>query len=164
MDQCPCCSEKPFEECCGPYINGEKLTETAEATMRSRYTAYATGAIEYIKETTHRTALSEFDEESARRWSKSSVWKGLSILSKNKGTAEDTEGEVEFVAFYEQNGKDERHHERATFKKEGRKWFFADGEYIGPKPFVREAPKVGRNDPCPCNSGRKYKKCCGKVA
>lgn len=29
-------------------------------------------------------------------------------------------------------------------------------------PFVRETPKVGRNDPCPCGSGRKFKKCCGK--
>ena len=29
------------------------------------------------------------------------------------------------------------------------------------KPIVREAPKVGRNDPCPCGSGKKYKKCCG---
>ena len=30
--------------------------------------------------------------------------------------------------------------------------------------FRREAPKVGRNDPCPCGSGKKYKKCCGKAA
>ena len=29
-------------------------------------------------------------------------------------------------------------------------------------PYVREAPKTGRNDPCPCGSGKKYKKCCGK--
>ena len=33
--------------------------------------------------------------------------------------------------------------------------------YLAPKPYVRE-PKVGRNDPCPCGSGKKYKKCCGK--
>jgi preprotein translocase subunit SecA len=33
--------------------------------------------------------------------------------------------------------------------------------YVRPQPFVRE-PKIGRNDPCPCGSGRKYKKCCGK--
>lgn len=30
------------------------------------------------------------------------------------------------------------------------------------QPFVRKAPKVGRNDPCPCGSGKKYKKCCGR--
>jgi preprotein translocase subunit SecA len=27
---------------------------------------------------------------------------------------------------------------------------------------VRTGPKVGRNDPCPCGSGKKYKQCCGK--
>ena len=29
------------------------------------------------------------------------------------------------------------------------------------EPFVRDQPKVGRNDPCPCGSGRKFKRCCG---
>ncbi len=37
----------------------------------------------------------------------------------------------------------------------------SDTEYVAPQPFVRE-PKIGRNDPCPCGSGKKYKKCCGK--
>ena len=31
-------------------------------------------------------------------------------------------------------------------------------------PFRREEPKVGRNDPCPCGSGKKYKQCCGKLS
>ncbi|MBP1582331.1 MAG: SEC-C domain-containing protein [Victivallales bacterium] len=31
-----------------------------------------------------------------------------------------------------------------------------------PKPIVRETPKINRNDPCPCGSGKKYKKCCGR--
>jgi uncharacterized protein YchJ len=31
----------------------------------------------------------------------------------------------------------------------------------GPRPYVREQPKVGRNDPCLCGSGKKSKKCCG---
>jgi preprotein translocase subunit SecA len=38
------------------------------------------------------------------------------------------------------------------------------GETVRAKPIVREAPKVGRNDPCPCGSGKKYKKCCGANA
>jgi hypothetical protein len=33
----------------------------------------------------------------------------------------------------------------------------------GPEPVRRETPKTGRNAPCPCGSGKKYKKCCGKV-
>jgi hypothetical protein len=37
----------------------------------------------------------------------------------------------------------------------------APASYETPKPLIRE-PKIGRNDPCPCGSGKKYKKCCGK--
>ena len=40
------------------------------------------------------------------------------------------------------------------------KWFYVDGDMVKPKPVVRDKPKVGRNEPCPCGSGRKYKKCC----
>ena len=129
--------------------------------MRSRYTAYATGDIEYVKKTTHRTGLAEFDEDAARAWSRNSDWLGLSILEVENGGETDKEGTVEFVASYLQNGKEEHHHERAMFKREGEKWFFADGEIVGRAPYVRETPKVGRNEPCPCGSGKKYKKCCG---
>lgn len=37
-----------------------------------------------------------------------------------------------------------------------------DHDHDLPETFVREAPKVGRNDPCPCGSGKKFKKCCGR--
>jgi hypothetical protein len=37
----------------------------------------------------------------------------------------------------------------------------APASYVAPQPFIRQ-PKIGRNDPCPCGSGKKYKKCCGK--
>ena len=46
--------------------------------------------------------------------------------------------------------------------RKGKEWKFADGELVGETPTVREEPKIGRNDPCPCGSGKKYKKCCGK--
>ena len=41
---------------------------------------------------------------------------------------------------------------------------FNDDVYFNEEPYRRESPKVGRNDPCPCGSGKKYKKCCGKNA
>ncbi len=164
MKKCPCCSTKPYDECCGPLIEGTKTAETAEALMRARYTAYANGDIDFVKNTTHPTALADFDEESAKSWSRSSMWQGLSILETEKGGPDDREGIVEFKAFYTQDGRDERHHERATFKKEGEKWYFRDADIIAPKPFVRETPKVGRNAPCSCNSGKKFKKCCGKAS
>ena len=53
------------------------------------------------------------------------------------------------------------HHELAEFRKSGDTWYFFDGKMVGPGQFTRETPKVGRNDPCPCGSGRKFKKCCG---
>ena len=55
-----------------------------------------------------------------------------------------------------------QHHERAEFSRIDGRWFYIDGEMIKAKPVVREAPKVGRNEPCPCGSGKKYKKCCGR--
>ena len=40
-------------------------------------------------------------------------------------------------------------------------WSWLEPEIVQ-QPYVRNAPKVGRNDPCPCGSGKKYKKCCGR--
>jgi len=68
---------------------------------------------------------------------------------------------VEFEASYEMDRLKDLHHERARFKKNGDKWFYLDGSIV-PKTVVRTGPKVGRNDPCPCGSGKKYKHCCGK--
>lgn len=41
-------------------------------------------------------------------------------------------------------------------------WIWDDKFMAEQQPFVRQNPKIGRNDPCPCGSGKKYKKCCGK--
>jgi SEC-C motif-containing protein len=76
------------------------------------------------------------------------------------GGAEDASGEVEFIARYLENGLKREHHETALFRKEKGTWLFTEGAMVKPKPLVSE--KVGRNEPCPCASGAKYKKCCGK--
>ena len=49
---CPCCSGKSYEECCKPYHTGEKHAPTAEALMRSRFSAFAIPNGEYLMETT----------------------------------------------------------------------------------------------------------------
>jgi SEC-C motif domain protein len=64
-------------------------------------------------------------------------------------------------AEYSENGERIKHHELAQFKNENGTWFFWDGGPPKPKQFIRQAPKTGRNDPCPCGSGKKFKKCCG---
>ncbi len=169
---CPCGSTSQFESCCGPFLARKALPETAEKLMRSRYTAYTKAEVSYLKETTDDTE--NFDEAATEKWAKEAKWKGLKILDAKLGSAADTKGIVEFIATYEQDGEGIDHHEVSCFRKtkEGR-WLFVDGEAHQHKEgephkdppkqetVVREGAKTGRNDPCPCGSGKKFKKCCG---
>ena len=104
----------------------------------------------------------EFDEQASTAWSRAAQWHGLEIIRTEKGQPGDQTGVVEFRATYTANNEFCNHHEVATFVKEADGWKFEDGELVGEKPMTREEPKVGRNDPCPCGSGKKYKKCCGQ--
>ena len=137
--------------------------------MRSRYTAYVKVAAPYLKETLAPEVRHDFKESDVREWAGQSEWLGLEII-KAEGSS------VEFMAKYRAQGKVHEHHEVSTFRKEGGKWYFVDGEshvheegkgheHHAPKepqkPVVREEPKVGRNDPCSCGSGKKFKKCHG---
>lgn len=160
MELCPCGSKIDFEKCCGPYLRGTKKPETAEALMRSRYTAFHEGELEYIYNTHHESTRGELDMEGIKTWALESDWLGLEILSTEKGTAKDKEGKVEFRCLFNYAGKNQSHHELSSFKKEGDQWYFVDG-VLRDATFKRTEPKVGRNDPCPCGSGKKYKKCCG---
>ena len=161
-NECPCKSGKTFGECCGPVISGERKAATAEALMRARYSSYVTGDIDFLKDSATQAVQEEFDEASSRAWSKAADWHGLEIIRTEAGQAGDETGVVEFRALYTANGEFCNHHEVSQFVREEGDWKFADGELVGEKPVVRESPKVGRNDPCPCGSGKKYKKCCGK--
>ncbi len=130
--------------------------------MRARYTAYVTGDIEFLKQSATKAVCEQFDEAAAQAWSRSAEWHGLEIVRTEAGGKHDKRGIVEFRALYTANGEFCNHHEVSTFVKEKDGWKFENGELVGEKPIVREEPKVGRNDPCPCGSGKKYKKCCGK--
>lgn len=161
MNNCYCGSDKPFSECCEPLLKKEKKAETAEMLMRSRYTAFVKNDINHIKNTTHPDRLNEFNEESTRQWASGSKWQGLEIYDVVEGKSDDEKGFVEFNAKFNQQGYDLNHHEKAEFKKKDGEWYFYDGHQVS-KQVIRDDPKVGRNDPCPCGSGKKYKKCCGK--
>ena len=89
--------------------------------------------------------------------------KGYKILAKNYVTGKGTHaGEVDFIANYSIQGIPQKHRELAKFAKEAdNNWYYLDGEVEGHVTFKRETPKVGRNEPCPCGSGKKFKKCCG---
>jgi len=161
MQNCPCGSGKPIDTCCGPIIKGAAKAPTAEALMRARYTAYATGAVDFIVSSCHREEDDGgIDLEATKKWSEESKWLGLRIVRTEKGGPTDSKGVVEFVATYEQGGLRDEHHEVGHFVRKDGDWLYETGEII-PTTVVRSAPKVGRNDPCPCGSGKKYKKCCG---
>lgn len=160
MDTCPCNSGNTYEKCCKPFISGEQEAQTPETLMRSRYTAFAKSEIPYILQTIHPEKRSQHDEKSIRKWAEKSQWLGLEILDVQDGGPDDDQGTVEFIALYMQKSGRVKHHEIAQFKKDDDKWYFYDAAAPEQKQVKREGPKVGRNDPCPCGSGKKYKKCC----
>ncbi len=155
--------DEATEARCRAIIAGEAEAETAEELMRSRYAAYALCEVDYILSTHAPEAQDDVDREGIEEWSKSSEWLGLEVVESVGGGKDDETGEVEFIAKFRVQGADQVHHERASFRKHEGKWLFVEGDMVKPKPIVRDAPKVGRNDPCPCGSGKKHKKCCGKA-
>ena len=160
-DPCPCRSQKSFGDCCSPYLTGQAAPPTAEALMRARYSAFATGTVDFLEESLLPGTRDDFDREGAKEWSSSSEWTGLEIRKTEAGGESDSEGRVEFLASFRQNGEDRVHHETGHFLKQDGRWYYADG-VAGQG--TRRVDKVGRNDPCPCGSGKKYKKCCGTRA
>lgn len=161
MENCPCASDKVYENCCLPFHEEKKNPPTAEALMRARYSAFVKNKIDFIGNT-HIPGTKDFDIEEAKNWSTNSHWKGLEILSTKQGEASHSQGSVEFKAIYsDKENHDYHHHEISTFKKIDDKWYYVDGQIVGTGPILRSSPKVGRNESCPCGSEKKFKKCCG---
>src|SRR5262245_26550175 len=95
---CPCGTELEYDACCGPLIAGARPAPTAEALMRSRYTAYARKNAEYIVETHDPENSGDNDLEGTRDWANRTTWLGLEVLGTKAGGENDDRGEVEFVA------------------------------------------------------------------
>lgn len=131
MMNCYCCSDKSFEDCCQPFIAGNKKISTAEELMRSRYSAYATVEVEYIVRSTHPSMRKFLVASEIEDWAKSSKWQKLEIISKTDGGAKDKKGFVEFKAYYlGKKNKPLIHHEISEFRKELGKWFFFNGKVL----------------------------------
>jgi SEC-C motif-containing protein len=123
MTNCFCGASISFENCCEPYIKGSKNAPTAETLMRSRYSAFATGAADYLVNTTHSSKRKLHNKSEILAWSQSNQWLRLEILAA-------TETTVTFNAYYlDENLKAKIHYEHSTFKLENGKWFYVDGEY-----------------------------------
>lgn len=166
MTICPCRmldqDKIELEKCCGPIIAGKTKAPTAESLMRSRYSAYALKKIDFVDQTQIVLDSEKFDKEEALKWAQSSEWLGLEVKRTVKGQESDNTGTVEFIAHYKDisSGTDLHHHETSIFQKDEGNWKFREGQIHGNQPLKRLEPKVGRNDPCHCGSGKKYKKCC----
>ena len=156
IQNCFCGSNIGFAECCEPYLEGKSFAKTAEQLMRSRYSAHATGASEYLKLTSYTLIEDDYDDAEMKQLAKYNHWQKLEVLTHTRGQANDELGTVEYKAYYKyQNDILRVHHENANFVKAGGKWQYHSGT-MNPKIKTQQ-----RNEPCACDSGKKYKKCCG---
>jgi SEC-C motif domain protein len=125
---CPCGSALEDAACCLPLIKGERRAETPEALMRSRYTAYTRGAIDYLIATHAPERRQTVDRKEIEKWTRTTLWMGLEIVAKKLGGPNDQEGIVEFVARGVTRGKPFRQHERSMFRRDGDgSWLYVDG-------------------------------------
>ena len=130
--------------------------------MRSRYSAYVEHAIDYLGETLHPDHRADWDRDATRRWAEGAEWVSLEIVDTEAGGEGDDEGWVEFIATFREGGRVQQHRERSRFMRNAGRWFYVEGDIPKPRTQRLEAPRTGRNEPCPCGSGKKFKKCCGR--
>ena len=153
---CPCGSGLSLGDCCGPLLSGRTAPATAEALMRSRFTAFVRNDQAYLLSSWHgSTRPASLDPDDQPRWH------SLRVLRSEDGGPDAETGLVEFMAEGMAHGRPVQLHEVSRFVREHGRWQYLDGRII---PADRPAARVktGRNDPCPCGSGRKFKKCCGR--
>ena len=121
-EPCPCGSGQRYAACCGPLHAGERPAASAEALMRSRYSAYVLKLADYLLATWHpSTRPSELDLAAD-----DSKWLGLDV--KRHEVQDDDRAMVEFVARYRIAGRGHRLHEVSRFVREDGRWFYVDGD------------------------------------
>lgn len=125
---CPCTSKKAYDACCQPFIDGRRLPATAVQLMRSRFTAYALGKVDYLILTTAAAKRGEIDRADLAAYCASISCVGLKIVATERGGDGDDEGIVKFHASLQQGGKRHLHVERSSFVREEGAWRYVDGE------------------------------------
>jgi len=125
---CPCGSGRMFKACCEPALTGVTPAATAEALMRSRYSAFALGAVDYLIDTLAPEKRQPGEAELLAEQTQVTLWTGLTILDIEAGGALDTRGVVEFEARFESGPDRGILHERSRFRRENGRWLYVDGE------------------------------------
>ena len=119
---CPCGSGRAYAACCGPQHDGEPAA-TAEALMRSRYTAYVLGRSDHVFRTWHpRTRPEDVSPDPG------TTWLGLEVLRTVDGGAGDEAGVVEFVARFRGQRGAGAIHETSRFERRRGRWVYVDGD------------------------------------
>ena len=129
FDKCPCGSGVGFEDCCGGIVSGRRTAPTAELLMRSRYTAYVAGKVDYLMQTTHSLSRTDYLADSIRKWMRQVEWLKLHVIATIDGQESDSTGRVEFVAEYLTDTGPARHHECSVFEKVDGIWYYVGEEY-----------------------------------
>ena len=123
MQTCPCESGKSYKNCCQLYLERTIDAPTAEALMRSRYSAFVVGNEDYLRYSWHPDNCPKninLDEKTQ--------WLGLKIKSTRAGSIDDETGEVEFIARNKIDGKASRLHENSRFNRFNGRWVYVDGK------------------------------------
>lgn len=149
---CPCGSGNTYTNCCAVLHHALNQPPcTPEALMRSRFSAFYLGKVDYLLTTQHPSQHREHEKEKIRHALDTHQWHSLRILACS--AIKNAQASVEFIAFCTaQAGGLGQLHEKSNFRCEDQRWWYVDGKIL---PDI----KLGRNDICWCGSGQKLKKC-----
>ena len=147
---CPCGTGASLADCCARLHQGARLPENAEALMRSRYTAYVLGKIDYIVASTVPAQQALLDVAAIEQWSRHTAWAGLTVHQHQPHIGKH-HAQVAFNAHFQADGGTQVHHELSTFVHIAGHWYFIDPTV--PLPSMKQT--------CFCGSGKKFKHCCG---
>ncbi|OBT14033.1 hypothetical protein A9264_01845 [Vibrio sp. UCD-FRSSP16_10] len=126
--------------------------------MRARYCAHELDLVQFVIDTYHPNCNAQAEADAIAE-SVHGEWTKLEVVESAQGS-HDNEGFVTFNAYFIEDKRQYSFTEKSRFLKEEGQWFYIDGEMYD-YPLAVKKPAVGRNDPCACGSGKKYKKCCG---
>jgi len=133
--------------------------ESPRKLLEKRYQAYVDGDVDFLIASVHPDKKNKHNRKQMEDWSKNAVWNGIKI---EEEADEDSRSYITFQLKYQEQGQDIDHRERAEFRQHQGRWYYYDSKFPQGEPLRRDPNRVGRNDPCSCGSGKKFKKCCGQ--
>ncbi len=160
-NHCHCQSGQPYEQCCEPVLEQRQSNITPEMLMRSRYTAFKLGLVDYLFDTHGKNEMATAQQAVKEKaelanWCDAVCFVGLEIIDSSE-VSETELATVEFKAQYIQDKVLYTLHEKSRFDQRNGRLKYIDGDL-----FHSPAIKPSRNDACPCGSGVKFKRCHGQ--